>query len=550
MRSLPYPAAGCALLLLLSACAEAPLPDRPAPGAPVALELDTVRQTVAVTDPTPTPSAIWDRALQGAVLRKEVGPPVAARAAAILHTALYDVWAAYDPVAIGSETGDALQRPAELNTEALKAEAMSHAAYVLLSGMFPEDAERFDAVMDALGYETDPIELSERPAGLGRVVASRVMTRYRRDGSNWDNSFEDTTGYVPANASPTELRVMDRWTPENTPIDPETGVPDQEFITPQWAVLRPITLSSPGGLRPRPPEPFLRPGLTGTVDLGTRRLTLADGRVLPVTPELVGPVINPAFIAQAEHVVAASAALSDRQKMIAEFWEDNKETAFPPGTWLTFAQYVSARDDHSLDQDAPFFFAVAVALFDASIATWEAKRHYDYVRPVRAIRALGRLGLIGRPGVDELTGEAGHVIEAWGGPGLGTRTVLASRFLSYQRPDADPSPPFPEYPSGHSAFSAAAAEVMRALTGSDRFGGEVIFPAGSSRFEPGTVPAADVSLVWPSFTDAAAEAGVSRIYGGIHFTDGDIEGRRLGRMVGRSVTAHVEALRAGRKPGS
>ena len=66
-------------------------------------------------------------------------------------------------------------------------------------------------------------------------------------------------------------------------------------------------------------------------------------------------------------------------------------------------------------------------------------------------------------------------------------------------------------------------------------------PAGSSRIEPGTTPATDVVLSWPTFSDAAVQAGRSRRYGGIHFRDGDLVGQALGAMVGAGavVTADV-----------
>lgn len=547
-RALILAAIGAATGIGLLACVPAPLPDRPGAGEPVALILDPVSQVVSVTDPTPTPSTVWDRALQYAVKEKGPGPTVTARSAAILHTALYDVWAAYDPVASGSAFSTGFQRPAEENTEANRAAAMNQAAHALLSGMFPEQKDYFDRVLRTLGQDPDEPFVSNRPGPFGKVIAGRAMAERRRDGSNWDDGFEDDTGYAPVNASPLAIRVVDRWTPENTPIDPEDGTPDQTFLTPQWGRVRPFVIDAPGVFRPGAPQPFLATGVSGRVDMASRTLVLADGQTVALGPEAVGPLVNPAFIAQSETVIAASAGLTDRHKMIAEFWEDNKDTTFPPGTWLTFGEYVSARDDHTLDQDAPFFFALSVALLDASIATWEAKVHYDYVRPVRAIRTLGRLDLIGRPGVDALTGERGQVIEAWGGPGQGTRIVLAENFLSYQNPTADPSPPFSEYPSGHSTFSAAAAEVLAAFSGSDRFGGEITFPAGSSRFEPGITPREPLTLRWETFSAAADEAGVSRIYGGIHFPDGDRAGRVLGRAVGREVVARVRELLAGSVP--
>ncbi len=531
-------------LLALSACT-GPIPRAPDAGRAVEIRVDPASQRVTVDDPSPTVSAIWDRALQEALVRASPGPTIASRAFAMLHTAMYDAWASHDPVAVGVYVGDALQRPPEDNTEARKAETMSYAAFLLLSAMFPADQAEFVRVMEALGYDPEPIALSGRPVGNAAVVVSRLLSARAADGSNWDDGFDDTTGYRPVNASPLALRDLARWTPENTPIDPEGPDPDQEFYTPHWGGVTPFALTRAEAHRPPPPEPLFAPGAGGRIDLAARTLAMG-GAVLPVTPDLVGPVINPGFVSQAEEVVAWSAALTDRQKLMAEFWEDAKDTAFPPGTWMVFAQYISARDNHSLDDDAKMFFLMGNALLDASVATWEAKRHYDYVRPVRAIRALGRLGLIGAPGVDAVTGEAGGVVEAWAGPGLGTQPILATRWLSYQTPDEDPSPPFAEYPSGHSSFSAAAAAVLAHVTGSDRFGAAVTFAPGSSRFEPGVTPRAPVTLVWPTFTAAADEAGESRRFGGIHFTQGDLVGREMGRAVARDVIALGEAYIAGR----
>jgi hypothetical protein len=85
-------------------------------------------------------------------------------------------------------------------------------------------------------------------------------------------------------------------------------------------------------------------------------------------------------------------------------------------------------------------------------------------------------------------------------------------WLPYQ-PATFPTPPFPEYPSGHSTFSAAGATILALFTGSDTFGGSVTIPAGSSTVEPGISPRTDVTLSWPTFTAAANEAGISRRYG-------------------------------------
>ncbi len=493
------------------------------------LILNPETQLVTVDDTSPTVSVLWDRAAQLAVIDTAVGPTVASRAYGLVHTAMFDAWAAYDETAIATQLGDALQRPSAENTEANKMEAMSFAAYRVLSELFPDQTTIFDDVMAELGF--DPANATTNTtmaAGIGNVSAETLMSFRRQDGSNQLNNYVDTTGYTPVNTSDNIVDI-ERWTTERVPIDsPDARL--QQFLTPQWSIVEPFGIDSSDALRPPAPQPFLLLE-DASVDLATQTITLTDGSVVDIGPDLVGSIINPEFIAQAETVIDFSANLNDEQKLIAEFWEDGGGTSFPPGTWMTFGQFVSARDDNSLDEDVQLFFTLGNAVFDAGIATWEAKVFYDYVRPVRAVRSLGELGLIGEFDADL----GGFAIEAWAGPEQGTQTILATDFTTYQTPGSDPSPPFAEYTSGHSAFSAAGATVLELLSGSDAFGAGVTFAAGESRFEPGFTPQSEVTLAWETFAGAADEAGLSRLYGGIHFTEGDINGRTLGQEVGASV---------------
>ena len=169
------------------------------------------------------------------------------------------------------------------------------------------------------------------------------------------------------------------------------------------------------------------------------------------------------------------------------------------------------------------FFAISNAMLDASIAVWDCKRVFDYVRPITAVRFL----------------MAGKEIRAWGGPFKGTQTILGEQWQAYQT-GAQPTPAFPEFSSGHSAFSAAAAEVLRSYTGSDAFGNSVLIKAGSSAVERGAVPAADLTLSWPTFSAAADQAGLSRRYGGIHFREGDLQSRAMGRLIGAQAWAKAQ----------
>jgi hypothetical protein len=190
---------------------------------------------------------------------------------------------------------------------------------------------------------------------------------------------------------------------------------------------------------------------------------------------------------------------------------------------------VSRRDHYSLDRDVKLFFTLNNAVFDAGIVAWDNKRAFDSVRPITAVRHLFR----------------GQQVRAWAGPGRGTQVIDGASWLPYQ-PSYFPTPPFGEYPSGHSTFSAAAAEALRRVTGSDNLGASVTIEPGSSKVEPGLVPAAPVTLSWPTFTAAADEAGLSRRYGGIHFAQGDLEARRIGWLVGTQVWQKAQSYILGR----
>ena len=499
------------------------------------LTIDPQTQLVSVSDPTPTVSVLWDRAIQQAVIAESPGPTIASRAYGMIHTAIFDAWAAYDQTAIATQLGDSLQRPDPEVTEENKQEAISYAAYQVAKDLFPQQAELFEAVMSQLGYDsTNETTDITTPAGIGNVSARALLEFRHHDGANQLGSrhegdgtpYSNISNYQTVNSADEMVR-LDLWTPEHVPInDPDGRV--QQFLTPHWGNVTPFGLDSGSQFRPVAPEPFLL--VDGTVDLGAKNITLDDGSVLDIDRSLIGTVINPEFIEQTEQVIEYSSKLSDKQKLIAEFWEDGGGTSFPPGTWMTFGQFVSSRDEHTLDDDVKLFFSLGNAVFDAGIATWEAKAFYNYARPVRTIRALGELGLIG-----EFNSElGGYAIESWQ-PGEGTKTILATDYLTYQTPGGDPSPPFAEYTSGHSAFSASAAEVLQLYTGSDEFGADVSFEPGESRFELDITPAKTVTLAWDTFSEAADEGGISRLYGGIHFEDGDLNGRILGRKVGNAV---------------
>lgn len=523
-------------------------------------------QLMTVNDADPGVSVLWDRAAQMAVAESgTVGPTGASRAYALTHTAIFDAWASYDDTAVRTSHdwgGDnATLEAGAVASDANKAEAMSFAAHAVLCELFPAQREIFDTLMqERLGHDLDDQGLE---ALIGRDAAEDLMTFRREDGSNQAGGYADTTGYQPVNPHPGAITAIDRWTPENVPVDDTDDMPEQSFLTPHWGGVTPFAL--PGGplgatdfdaIRPPDPEPFFTEAQQGAVlDIGAGTITLAAaltrdgvehaaGDTIAVGRDLIGSVINPGFIEQAETVIGYSAGLTALHKLIAEWAEDAGGTAFPPGTSMTIGQFGSARDHNSLDDDAKMFFALGNAVMDAGTAAWYFKEETDYVRPVRAIRELGRLGLIGEPEVDPATGETTYTIEAWGGidpvtgEDLGTQTIPATSFFPFQKWGLHPSPPFAEYVSGHSTFSGAGAEVLTRATGSEEFGGVLHFREGSAQFVAG-IPDADIELHFATFRDAADTAGISRLYGGIHFPDGDLNGRALGREIGGLAFEHA-----------
>ncbi|HZI37040.1 MAG TPA: vanadium-dependent haloperoxidase, partial [Acidimicrobiia bacterium] len=247
-----------------------------------------------------------------------------------------------------------------------------------------------------------------------------------------------------------------------------------------------------------------------------------DLRPLDPGPPRAGTVPRQVEI---DEMVELSAGLTDEQKVIAEYWADGAGSELPPGHWMRFGEFCSRRDALGVDSDVKLFFLLANAMLDASIAAWDRKVRFDSIRPISLVRHT----------------YAGRTIRAWGGPHQGPRDIDGAAWKPYL-----PTPPFAEYPSGHSTFSAAGAGVLNLFTGRGDFGATVVVPAGASHVEPGAVPAKEVVLHWPTFDDAADQAAFSRRLGGIHFASGDVGGRLVGRRVAARVVARGRDLFAGR----
>jgi hypothetical protein len=306
------------------------------------------------------------------------------------------------------------------------------------------------------------------------------------------------------------------------------------------------------------------PGSLGANSLGTN-----DGH---------GHERNPAT----DQAYAPNEALrADYARVLAEYWADGPKSETPPGHWNTIANAVSDTPDFELriggegaevdrlEWDVKMYLALNGAVHDAAIAAWGLKGFYDSARPISMIRYMGGkgqssdpdgpaydpAGLPLEPGLVEAVTEASsapgerlahladHVgeiaVRSWLGfpkdPATqtsGVGWILAVDWVPYQR-STFVTPAFAGYVSGHSTFSRAAAEVLTAFTGSPFFPGglsEWRVNAGDLLHEEG--PSADTTLQWASYYDAADQAGLSRLFMGIHISADDLEGRQIGSICG------------------
>lgn len=463
----------------------------------------------------------WNNAVLQGVRDSKLGPPMVSRALAIVHTSIFDACAAYDRIAVGTRLGGALRRPAHERSLANNRQAISFAAYRAAIDLFPASrASVFDPLMEDLGYDAqDRSTDAATPTGIGNLAAQALLDFRHRDGANQlgdqpggipGTPYSDYTGFTSPNApmdmrlpfDPSAVRDPNQWQPLRY-VDAAGNLVTPSFVGAQWQRVIPFSLGSSGRLRS------------------------------PSGPARYGSLH---FTAQAQGLVDISAALNDERKVVAEYWADGPKSELPPGHWNLFAQLVAHRDRHGdseidLHRAVKLFFALTNAIFDAGICAWDNKCAFASVRPVTAIRYVFQ----------------GHQIRAWAGPGRGSRLIRGEDWLPYQ-PTTFPTPPFPEYSSGHSNFSAAGGEILRLFTHSDRFGASVTIPAGSSKVEPGVMPAIDIVLSWPTFSAAADQAGISRRYGGIHFEQGDLDARVTGRLAARRAWAKAQTYFDGSAP--
>ena len=253
-----------------------------------------------------------------------------------------------------------------------------------------------------------------------------------------------------------------------------------DFLPPllaQWPNVKPFAMISASEFRPAPPPMFDSPEYAAAVD-------------------------------QVMHFGGyQSSQRTSEQTQIALFWADGGGTATPPGHWNEIAIDVTLAKQTNLLETARTFALMNIAMADAGIAAWDAKYHYDLWRPIDAIRQADQDG--------------------------NAFTTSESNWIPLLK-----TPPFPTYSSGHSAFSGAASTVLASL-----FGDNTSFDSQSDGHSAPEERPLDASQIvtrhFDSFSQAADEAGFSRIIGGIHFNFDNIAGLQLGRQIGTAAMARL-----------
>ncbi len=432
-------------------------------------------------------------------------PTILARQMAIVVTSMYDAWAAYDAKAVGTRFGGKLRRPAEERTDANKKKAMAYAVYRSLLYVYADDAKWITEQMRKFGIDPDDNSTDpSTPQGIGNVTAAAVIEWRRHDGANQHGDevgssgkpYSDYTYYRPANTAE-KCVDPDCWQPIYFDNPKGQGKVLLSFLTPQWYRVKTFGLKRSDQFRPGPPP-----------KVGSEQLKK-----------------------EVDECIAVNGNLSTEQKAIVEFMRDGPRSTGQSGHWLRFAQDVSRRDRHSIDQDVKLYFAVANTALDTFIACWDVKRYYDSSRPWTLVRHYYK----------------GETIKGWAGPGKGVTTIPAEQWHPYS-PRIFVTPPFPGYTSGHATVSGGCAKTLELFTGSDKFGEVEKRKAGSLTEEgydckfmqmvDGKLPkdlklTCDVALKLPTFTATAEMAALSRLWGGYHIRSDNEAGLKHGQQVAK-----------------
>jgi hypothetical protein len=382
-------------------------------------------------------------------------PPVAARAMAMVETAVFD--AVNNIVHKYQNYSITATAPIQANAAAtaIEAEAAAvEAAYTVLSSLFASQKTTLDAAHTSSLAAIANEQAKADGIAFGKYIADKVILSRVDDGSA-------TTVIYTAGTSPGD------WQPTAVVANSD-GTSPAPAVLPQWGNVKTFGIPQADVVNNRPAPP----------------------------PALTSEQYAIEFNQVKELGAANSTTRTAEQTEIAKFWVDGAGTFTPPGHWNQIAQDVARDNFNSLVDNARLFAALDVSQADAAICCWDAKYTYNRWRPITAIRNADT--------------------------DCNFNTTIDTSWTSLLT-----TPNFPAYTSGHSTFSGAAAAVLTSFYG-DNYKFSTTGPG-----LPG------VTRSFTSFNQAAEEAGMSRVYGGIHFMSDNTAGLASGKKVGEYITANL-----------
>ncbi|HUQ97090.1 MAG TPA: vanadium-dependent haloperoxidase, partial [Chitinophagaceae bacterium] len=286
---------------------------------------------------------------------------------------------------------------------------------------------------------------------FGESIGKAVLERSAHD------NYKETRGMPKFTGSYEE----GKWRP--TPPD------YMDASEPYWAQLKPLTLDSATQMQCPPPPAFSKDK-------------------------------SSAFFKTAQEVYDITKNMTEEQREIARYWDDNpfviehsghlmfgKKKITPVGHWIGITMIACKEKNADAITSARAYLFTSTAIFDVIVTCWKTKYTYEHIRPITVINEM--------------------IDQDW------------QPFLQ--------TPPFPEHTSGHSGISAAAATVLTKLFGNFAF------------TDTSDLQYIGMKRNFQSFTQAAQEASISRVYGGIHYTTGVNAGAEQGQKVGEYVMAKL-----------
>jgi hypothetical protein len=536
---------------------------------------------------------VWDELALHAIRSVLPQPTVHARNLYHLSVAMYDTWAAFDPMA---QQVLVVDKQISQASDTARAEAVAFAAHRVLQKRYSStkgQSDVFDCLDEGLrraGFDPSITStVGDTPAAIGNRIGQAVLDATLNDGANEANNYADTSSFAPGNPvlQPnilgTTMTNPDAWQPLllEQPFT-QNGIPQsgpQKFVTPHWGSVKPFAMTRTGnnlyhdpGMPPLESSDEMRNVWLVDVLRKQSQLDVNDLTTIDASPAAIGnntlatndgnghaknPITSMAYPAQ-------TIRRSDYYRVVAEFWADGPKSETPPGHWNVIANTVTDTPGFerklggsgvmlsSLEWDVKTYLALNGALHDAAITAWEIKRKTATPRPISLVRYMATTDPRGLPIVPGLIEQRDGIIKvrSWGRVSITENMSWQNpaTWTPYQRFDFV-TPAFPGFISGHSIFSRAAAEVMTNFTGSSFFPNgllEVVVPANSLRID--SSPNSEVRLQWATYFDAADQAGQSRLWGGIHIEPDDLMGRKLGHDVGLSAIALAKQYFAGSAP--